>query len=592
MKKRMEKIFLHLLCIVFLSVSLGGCKNEEKENHTNHQAESENVQASFENFLDQLFVSDLKDNIINLHYTVAEPENYGIEDYTVSFGDFEMESYEQAVEDISATKKNLEEFSYEDLKEDQQVIYDILMEYLTLQEESGDYILYEEPLAPTSGIQTQLPILLGEYIFRCDRDVEDYLEALGTMEEYFESLFGFEKRKAEAGFFMNDTALDNVLEQCSTFIKEPQSNMLITSFNNRMDVYKGEKEKVDQWKKHNEKLVLETVIPAYEGLIKNLETLRGKGENEGGLCHFDKGKEYYEYLLQYSIGTDKSADEMKKMIEAAEKQASADMVEAITKDPALIQAIGNCDITLEEPVDVLNDLKEKIGKDFPKGGSDAFEVKFVDKSMEDFASPAFYLTPAVDDISSNVIYINQANKAEDLELYTTLAHEGYPGHLYQETFFTEKASHPVRKLLSFGGYTEGWGIYAENYGYQYADISDGEKKLYRGNFIATLCLYSKVDLGIHYEGWDLEETAANLALRGITDRTVIEEVYDYIVAEPGNYLKYFVGYLEIMELKDAYKKYAGETYTEKDFHIFFLEEGPMSFPMLHKRLGIKFQDEK
>ena len=51
--------------------------------------------------------------------------------------------------------------------------------------------------------------------------------------------------------------------------------------------------------------------------------------------------------------------------------------------------------------------------------------------MEEYLSPAFYMVPAIDSTKNNVIYINQGHMPDDISLFTTLAHEGYPGHLYQ-----------------------------------------------------------------------------------------------------------------------------------------------------------------
>lgn len=592
--KKRNVLFRFLSLLLVLVFVLDGCgKNiKEKVQEPEQLAEGENVRAAFDDFLDELFISDLQDNIINLHYTIANPKDYGIDEYSLSLGDYEEESYQQSIEDIKESLKSLEAYAYKDLSEEQQVIYDILLEYMQVQLASEEYYLYDEPLSPTSGIQSQLPILFAEYIFRCDKDVEDYIGALMGLKDYFESLMGYEKRKAKAGLFMNDTTLGEVIAQCNSFIATPEENLLISSFNERMEDYEGEENVKNTWKEQNRKVVLENVIPAYEMLIQELESMRGQGKNTGGLCNFEKGKEYYEHLLQYYIGSEKSVDEMKQMIEKAEEKATTKIVEAVMEDPALFQNFGNEKMDAITPEEMLRDLNKKIRADFPAGGSDSYEVKYVDECLEEYASPAFYLTPAIDDTSNNVIYINPFNQAEGLSLYTTLAHEGYPGHLYQETFYKQMNPHPVRSLLYYGGYTEGWGIYAENYGYMCSDLTEGEKQLQQSNFIATLCLYSEIDLGIHYEGWDLEKTANYLAESGITDEEAVKEVYDYVVAEPGNYLKYFVGYLEIVELKEAYKELAGKNFTERDFHTFFLKEGPMSFTLLHKRLGIILGEEK
>lgn len=594
MRQRRRNFKVYIICLsLVLSLICGGCIKPEKPLKQPEQlAEKENLQVSFDDFLDELFISDLQDNIVNLHYTVANPGDYGIEEYSLSLGEFGREAFLESLEELEETLKELHGFSYEALSGEQQTTYDILEEYLQMQLDGRDFYLYEEPLSPTSGVQSQLPLLLAEYTFRCDRDVEDYLGLLENIGTYFQGLLEFEKEKAQAGLFMSDTTLENVIAQCRAFIENPKDNLLITSFTERMEDYVPENNIRQEWEARNRTTVLEQVIPAYRSLADTLEGMKGSGQNTGGLFNLEKGKEYYEYLLQYYTGSGKTVEEMRRMLEAAEEKAMNRMIELLTQDPSLIYSLGNVNLQAETPEEMLEELRQRIQEDFPEGGSDSYEVKYVDKSLEEYTSPAFYLTPAIDDTSGNVIYINESGKAEGIELYTTLAHEGYPGHLYQETYYKDTKPHPVRSLLYFGGYTEGWGIYAEHYGYQCADLQEEVKELLKCNFTVSLCLYSEMDLGIHFEGWDLKQTSEYLAENGIADEAAAKGVFDYIVSEPGNYLKYFVGYLEIMELKDEYQSRAGELYTEKDFHTFFLGEGPMSFSMLEKRLGIIFPEEK
>lgn len=124
---------------------------------------------------------------------------------------------------------------------------------------------------------------------------------------------------------------------------------------------------------------------------------------------------------------------------------------------------------------------------------------YVHKSMEDFLSPAFYLTPPLDTGSPNVIYINRANSHSNLELFTTLSHEGFPGHLYQTVFFGRTQPADIRYLITSGGYVEGWATYVESYGYQYAAslltdkaASDLTALMWKNRCI-NLCIYSLLD---------------------------------------------------------------------------------------------------
>lgn len=584
-----KKGLIALLLAVALAVP--GCQlrrqpTEKKDPNT--LAVEENAQASFDAFLDTLFVEELEDNLINLHYTVTDPARYGITEYQCSLGDFSEETYREAEEEAAESLEKLREFDYDSLTKEQQNTYDLIEEVLEMNAGTPGFYLYEEPLSPTSGIQSQLPVLFAEYQFRNERDVEDYLKMLGTVGEYFEDLMQYEKKRADAGLFMSDTNLDTIIEQCHAFCQEKEDSLLIVTFRERLEELEADGKQKTEWTETNEKLVKETVLPAYEKLAADLETLRGSGKTEGGLCNLEKGREYYEYLVRYYTGSGRSVEEMKELISEYEEKDMNEMVRLLSENMSLYNQIGEEKLPQTEPKEMLADLEKKIQKNFPPAASETYQVKKVNPSLETLSSPAFYLTPPIDDIESNVIYINEANGYEGLQLYTTLAHEGYPGHLYQETYYKSLAPHPIRSVLSYGGYTEGWGLYSEAYSYTMADMDEDLALLNRCNFTASMALYANMDIGIHYEGWDLAQTAAYLKTAGITDEDAIEETYHYIVAEPGNYLKYFMGYLEIMELREYTREQMGDDYTDLAFHTFFLEQGPSSFTVLQKRFEEEF----
>ncbi len=588
-RRNLQSLLAFMLAAVLLFTGCSLPKKAEKKEKkdTETLVTEENAQASFDTFLDDLFVEELKDNIINLHYTVADPKAYGIEEYECSLGDFSEEKYLEGEAEAAETLKKLRKFDYDSLTKEQKNTYDLLEEMLILNSETTGFYLYDDPLAPTSGVQSQIPVLLAEYNFRNEQDVEDYLKMLGTFQEYFADLTEYEKKRADAGLFMSDTNLDKIIEQCKSFCQGGEEHLLLVTFKERLEGLGAEKSQKEEWISSNEKLVKETVIPAYEKLAADMETLRGSGKTEGGLCNLEKGKEYYEFLVRYYTGSDRSIEDMKELISKYEQQDMDEMISLLSEDLSLYGKMDKKDVPQTEPEEILTDLQKKIQENFPAAASNSYQVKKVDKSLESLSSPAFYLTPPVDDIESNVIYINEANGYEGLQLYTTLAHEGYPGHLYQETFYKNLKPHPIRSVLSYGGYTEGWGLYSEVSGYTMADMEEGLGRLNRCNFTATMAMYANMDIGIHYEGWSLSETGAYLRKFGISDDEAITEVYNYIVAEPSNYLKYFMGYLEIMELKEYTKEQLGDDYTDLTFHTFFLEQGPSSFTVLKKR----FQEE-
>ena len=169
-------------------------------------------------------------------------------------------------------------------------------------------------------------------------------------------------------------------------------------------------------------------------------------------------------------------------------------------------------------------------------------------------------------------------------LFTTLAHEGYPGHLYQTVYYSATKHPPIRDLLSFGGYTEGWATYCEMLSYYYSPLSHDMATLLQHNASVILGLYALADMGIHYDGWTLAETVAFFRTYGITNEKTIEDIFDLIVADPGNYLKYYIGYVEFLELKKLAIKTWGDDFTQNQFHQCILDTGPAPFEILQKQI--------
>lgn len=583
----------------------------------NLEGENESLEdRMFRRFTRELFCQEAASNTVNLHYTLKNPEDYGIDYAPVTFGNIESDK-ETVLATVENLEKKLDNYSKEKLSVENRLTYEILEYYTDIVKGDAEYLLYDEPLGLVSGVQTQLPVVLSEYALDTREDVETYLELMKTTTDYFEQIAVFERKKSEAGLFMSDEAAEQVIEQCNAFINMKESNYLISSFVERIQQIKDmtDKEKSDYIQENA--LILETyILPAYQKLISEIEKLKGTGKNERGLCYLPEGKDYYEQEVQAMVGSDRTIKEMKLMTQAqilddleameqvlgiersesgenpgtdetsaaAEVSAGISLSGKVLVGEVSIDAAVSCEEMMaeENPVTILQDLKEKISGAFPELSDTTVQVKYVPEAMEEHLSPAFYMIPAIDDYEQNVIYVNQAYMGNTLTLFTTLAHEGYPGHLYQTVYFSETNPDPVRMSFGFGGYVEGWATYAEMCSYYLAPLTKQQATLLQKNNSILLGLYSLADIGIHYEGWSLLDTIAFFSNYGITQTVKIEEIYDLIIGSPGNYLKYYIGYLEFLELKRDWMKEKGEDFSQKEFHKAVLSVGPAPFELVQK----------
>lgn len=572
--KHRKKIFLILPCclLVILISFLSG-------NAFWSSLHAESSDRQFRTFTRSLFQTEVSANTISLHYTLRSPSDYGIADIPATYGSLSSDSV-AAKASVRNVLSSLQEFDPDTLSSENALTFKILDTYLKNASTGTDYLLYQEPLGPVSGIHTQLPVLLSEYSFYDTQDVETYLALLKETPSYFDSVIRFEQKKAASGLFMPDYQADSVLDTCQSFIDMGKENYLVSTFNERiasLDLLPENKK--DSFQKENMKLVTEEIYPAYQNLITAIKSLKGKGMNEQGLSHFPYGKKYYEYLVRQTTGCNESISRLRLMTRAQILEDLSAMQKVLfPADAALTQAS-----VLEQtsPDSILDDLRSKITDTFPEIPDVDFQVKYVPESMQDYLSPAFYMIPAIDNLTENVIYINNGQTASGLNLYTTLAHEGYPGHLYQTVYFSASEPDPIRSILDFGGYVEGWATYAEMMSYYLAPLPKTEASLLQKNSSVILGLYALADMGIHYDGWSVTDTVRFFSDYGINDPNAVQSVYKLIIGSPANYLKYYIGYLKFYELKKEMADALGNQFSQKEFHRAVLDVGPAPFEIVY-----------
>lgn len=544
----------------------------------------QSVQAAFDEFTRQVFKDELEGSGLTLHYMLKDPENYGISTADPKLGECSLEYLQQVSADMEQLSEELHAFDPSLLTADQLFTYRALDDYLETELTARGLELYTRPVSTTIGTQAQLPILFAEYAFYDRQDVEDYLNLMSQIDSYYKSIAEFEKVRADAGLAPCDLVLDQIIQSCKDYMIRPENSFLNETFNSKLDSIDGlTEEEKKEYKARHLAVMKEHFIPAYQMLAGELEKLKGRGQNPMGLCGYPDGKRYYEYLAASSTGTGYTVPELKQQVQVHMSEDLAQVTLLLQNHPELAEASASYSFAQTEPAAILDALKTQAVKDFPALPEADYTVHQVPKALEASLSPAFYLTAPIDCWQHNVIYINGGSEQTSSEaLYTTLAHEGYPGHLYQTVYANQNVRDPLLRLLACGGYTEGWGTYAEIYSYQFDNgLSPELSRLLAHNQAATLGLYALLDININYEGWSQERTAKFLEeLYGITDTQVIEEIYYAVADNPANYLQYYTGYMEMVKIRETAIETLGERYDPIQFHKFILDMDGASFRVM------------
>lgn len=569
------RYFIASVCLVLLLTSCGtATTNTTKENDT------------FTEFTETIFRARSCSDSLTLNYTLTKPEDYGITSLPKGFSSF---SYEDLTKDALSDENllaSLKKFDKDVLTFDQQVLYETLQDTLETDIQGQNYVAFSEALGPTTGIQAQLPVLLAEFRIEDAADLSQYFSLLKTVPDYFDSLLSLEEKKSRLRTLPCRSTLQNIIAQCQSFLKESGTSILVKPFEKKINAcsFLSEKEKQSAIAR-NKSYVDKYITPAYQSLTAGLTGLLPMAGDDGSLSEYSNGKEYYQYLVKQTTGSSRPLSELQTLMTERLNRAHDTLIAYAKKDPSLFSSCQRYVTKYSSPDVILATLQKRMTEDFPLCDNTRYEVKYVDESLENYLSPAFYLTPPVDDSGNNIIYINNSEKYDRSSLFNTLAHEGYPGHLYQNCYMHGKKLPLLRYSLDYGGYTEGWAAYTEIYSYKYTGISRDEVGILRNNMIATLCLYGLCDIGVHYEGWDEEALQSFLGQYGSWSSGTASSVYSAVIDEPASYLKYTVGYLEITLLKEKMKRELGAEYTEKTFHTYLLDMGPTSFDILNRYIS-------
>ena len=559
-------------------------------------ASAENSQTLFEELTGDIFRENAASSILDRHYLMAEPENFNLSKPESLYGNGDLEGLQKSSDAIAGYLDRLNAIDPGSLSSEDQLDYQILKAYLETESTCQGLELYTQPLAPTIGVQAQLPILLAEYEFYREEDIDDYFSLLEGLGAYFDQILSLEQEKASQGLMMSDDAIDRVLDSCEPYLDSSENCVLAGTFSERLDRLNGlDSAKKENYVRRHEELIRTAFVPAYEKLMEGLSGLKGSGKVQGGLCRYPDGREYYRYLVYSSTYTScRDVTTLRKTIERRIERDFRELASIVTRRQDLLDSLPDVSFAFTEPHEILRHLMEQTALSYPAPICEDYTIRYVPKALEPVLSPAFYLTPPIDRDGSNTIYINQGSASSGQDhLFTTLAHEGYPGHLYQTTYFLSTDPSPFRHLLSFGAYTEGWATYVEMESYQMDESLDQDlARLLALNSSITLGLHAYIDIMVNDQGWDISQIHNFItSYYDDPDQEFSAALYEAMVDNPSNYLEYYVGYLEFSDMREKAEEALGEAFDLMEFHRFLLDTGPAPFSVLRKGLERWIQEQ-
>lgn len=587
MKKNHRHTLFASICFILLSGTiLFGCGQASTQTSLK--------QKKFDRFLNSCFREYAAENTVTLHFKLSNPSAYGIKTpVSPTYGDLSSDALKKNCSRSKELLQKLYTFPTSSLTKKQKLTWQIFQDYLNESIMNEKYILYSSPLG-TNGLQSEIPVTLSEYRLDNEKDIKDYLSLVNQVPELFTQILDFEQERRNAGIISPSFVISDTIDQIDQFLNaSEENNLLIQSFEERLaEVEPLSKDQKASYIANNRLLVTNKVLPAYKSLKTSLQAYTNDSKNTSSkerLCEYKNGQDYYKFLLMSNVGTDFSPEDCITILESQLKNTVKDISSLTTKNKDLYTEYLSATPALSAPKEIMNTLKNDSLIDFPEIKNISCQLKNVPDALSGTSACAFYLVPPIDSTKDNIIYINKS-RVDSNELFSTLAHEGYPGHLYQTNYFLTTNPSPLRTFLHCVGYDEGWGTYAQLYSYNFIEFKNVDeqttkqlRQLYRDNDLLSLSLSSLCDLYVNYKNYDENALANYLQTYGI-DKDSAQNLYRYVIENPTTYLSYSIGCYELDQLKQTMSDSLGKAFKISDFHEAVLNVGSCNFSILRQEI--------
>lgn len=616
--KKYRKVRQTLLCLLMCAVLLFGCSGKDepenglvtpasKKPTTGTEAapsattaltptptvdldtpEALAEQEKFDEFLTRVFQDVLAgQDSITMHFLMEHPENYGFTpDYTLGEVTEDEQDYAKQCESY---QKELLTFQYDLLTESQKVNYDRLEYECRIGIRAATLTrCYSSMFAQNGNVISNSSTYYTEYMICEEKDAEDYLKLLELYPDFIDSAVTQAEKDWADGILPTKTMLETTIEAAEGLLSTSEHPFVVAYRENLQELDGLTDDAVASYTERAQKIVDDKVAPALQSFIKWLQKAVQEGTyaEPEGLCNKEGGKEYYEYLAQSKLGSEMTADEMIEYVEAKAQSMIRNYMAMLMLDSGVIDRYEAAFYHVTEPEDILNQLKKEIKDKFPAIKETEFTVSYLPEVLETEGIVAYYLSPQIDNTARKIIRVNGSAVGEDsISLYSTLAHEGYPGHLYQDEYFmSTEGYHVINAVFSYLGYQEGWATMVGSMAYEWCCGDKNVAACYNFDYDFSMLLAAWADLGVNYCGWDVDQVYEMLSENYVDSYEVAEMFYEMAVSDPGVYLPYTLGY---HLTKDTIQSLEDKGMSETEAFEAFLEVGPCSFEVLHKHLGLE-----
>lgn len=530
-----------------------------------------------EDLMTSEFVDTMEDDYMTLHFTLKDPSALNIEVPEPTFGntDFRGEA-EKAKSDAEKVLKELDDIDRDSLTEEHQYDYDVMVDSYTYQKNWSDTD-WEWMFTADNNLVNSITTNMTEFQFYDKQDFYDYVSVLDTVDDYVNAALELTKEQADKGCFMNAASLEESLSEIRDFTDKTDDNPLIVDFKDDADAssFLSEEEKGTLENQVND-IVINDIIPACKTAGDTLSGMKDKCVDD--FSDIENGLAYYTAAEQHTVGSAKSLQDQFDELDDFIRDKTAEYISLLQKNPDA----GSTEISMSDPDQILTYLSNSLNDyGFPDCPDVNYTADYLDPSVVSGNVMAYYMSSPLDDYTDNVIRINRNNISDNTEFYNTLAHEGYPGHLYQHVYDLSKKHNYIRQLCGYLGYQEGWAEYVANDAMEWSIMSDEDAKAVELNNDITYGLSALTDIAVHGLGWKEKDVSSYLSRIGLNSEAA-SSLYQTAMQYPISYDSYGYGLCRFTVMRENAEEALGDRFDKTEFHEVILDHSDRMLDTVEK----------
>ena len=545
--------------------------------------------ADFNAFLDTVFNDTVTESYLFMHTSVTDYKAMGLTKPEVTWGNLEYGADNEQIESMINQYNTLLSFDYDTLTYTQQYDYDLL-QYSLLETLCGLYFYeYNLIFSDSGSVSDNIITNLMEFKFYDEESVDDYIELLKDVPNYINQAIEYSKKQSENNLYHTDTMLDSEVVYIKSIIDDDGQSLI--------DAFKTNSEYQD---KYDEvvNLIKYDVCDSFNTLYDYVLTLYGLGDDESlQLSNIDQ--DYAEYVFITNTSNNASLEDTFLALYTFYANTVNAFLDAYQANEDLYteyyEFIGNNEV---EPLnldgkEMLEYLRNNTNTRYKK-----VDVDYTVSELSTLGSSTagYYVTAPLDDLNQNVIRLNPnfTSVGTGISNYEILAHEGFPGHLYQNYYFMNTNPHNFRSTQTFIGYTEGYADLAAFDALELLDYPDSEMfkcAMVESTILNAHVVYSIIDMAVNYMGYDLDATKDLMDQMGL-DSDYAEELYEYVISMPAIYCRYGVGFVTFYNLREKAKEELGDKFDYVSFSDTILKNGPLPFNILEGAVNEYIDENK